>query len=123
MEHPFPVGTLVKLKTVWTTISNRWEAEGHRRPEQVYWPSGWASLDLMTLVAPEDGRRDLFGMVLEWMDASTLGTFRADEVMVKQGGCYLIYHVLLVADSAPLWFPWTSVRETKVDNLGIGEQK
>jgi len=77
----------------------------------------------MTLVAPEDGRRDLFGMVLEWMDASTLGTFRADEVMVKQGGCYLIYHVLLVADSAPLWFPWTSVQEAKVDNLGILEQK
>jgi hypothetical protein len=77
----------------------------------------------MTLVSAEDGRRDLFGMVLEWMDASSLDTFQADETRVKQGGCYLIYRILLVADSGPLWFPWTSVEEAKLDNLGIEEQK
>jgi len=107
MVHPIPVGTLVRVETVLMNKGGRWEAAGHRRPEQVYWPRGLASLDLMTLVPAHDGGEELYGMVLEHMDASTLGNF----CMEDNGGqeCYLIYRVLLVADAPILWFPWNRV--------------
>jgi hypothetical protein len=106
MEHPYPTGTLVKVRTIYMVINGSFMAMGHRRADHVYWNPDWASTDIGRVIGPgREGDGLLMGMVLGSQDASLL---RPIPEPYKGEPRYTIY-LVLIGDDPPLWFPWSDI--------------
>jgi hypothetical protein len=104
LEHPYPRGTLVKIKTHYMVIHGDYRTMGHLKPQTVYQDPNYVITDGWVVGPGRDPDGLLTGLVVRVREAEDVAEAYKEEPR------HIIYQVL-TGDNPPLWFSWRDIQE------------